>query len=242
MKNSMTVAATWSLLVPACGGVAETESARDSYASHRQAISPCLDTTPADANKAPVGEANGGGGSPPPPPPPAPDVSSSYLDDSARQFLRIAGVSNSQSVGGTLWVDACRVRATQGAVTFDSGVTKNCTWANLQPGWIVLETNYVVLENRNGRGGAAVSSTNGPVSISTTEFGSKFDAAISSAGSSGDKPSEAKLKLEYQRLNGYSYTFSGQGNQVVAEVTANGGLFEASAIEIQARAKLLRIH
>jgi len=58
----------------------------------------------------------------------------------------------------------------------------------------------------------------------------------------GDASVQTSLQLEYQRLNGYWFSFNGQGNQVYATVTANGGLFRSSRIEIQGKAKLLRIH
>ncbi|MFY0538875.1 hypothetical protein [Nannocystis pusilla] len=151
-------------------------------------------------------------------------------------------MSDASSIGATMWVDACRVMAHQGAGTFNSGVTRTCSWANVHSGWIIIETAYDVLQNKNDRGSASVSSTNGPVTISSADFGPRFDAAISLAHGAGDADSAKKLELEYQRLNGYSFQFSGAGNQLVASVTANGGLFQGARIEIQARAKLLRVH
>ncbi len=87
-----------------------------------------------------------------------------------------------------------------------------------------------------------MSSVNGSVTISTSEFGSKFNGAMDVAISVGDISASQNLQLEYQRLNGYSFIFDGVGNNVVATVTANGGLFRASSIEIQAKAKLLRVY
>jgi hypothetical protein len=152
------------------------------------------------------------------------------------------GVSDAASVGGVQWVNACKVSAFQGEGTFNRGITNSCSWANLRPGWIVLDIDYVVLKNRNQRGSASVSSVNGSVTISITEFGSKFNGAMDAAIGVGDFTASQKLQLEYQRLNGYSFMFNGVGNNVVATVTANGGLLEKSDIEIQARAMLLRVY
>ena len=178
----------------------------------------------------------------PPPPPPPVDTTGSYLNMSARSYLAQVGVPDATSVGGVQWVNACKVSANQGAGTFNSGITNSCSWANLQPGWIVLEVNYEVLRNDHGRGSASVSSVNGSVTISTSEFGSKFNGAMDVAISIGDISASQKLQLEYQRLNGYSFMFDGVGNNVVATVKANGGLFQGSRIEIQATAKLLRVY
>lgn len=188
----------------------------------------------------PGGDGGGGGGGAPTPPPV--DTSTSLLDATARTYLAEAGVSNESTVGGTMWVNACRVSAHQGAVTFNSGVTRSCQWANTYPGWIILEVAYDLIENKNDRGFASVSAMNGPSTVSLMEFGSKFNGAISFSVKEGNSSAEAKLQLEYQRLNGYSFSFSGEGNQVYAQVTANGGLFEGSDIDIQAKAKLLRIY
>jgi hypothetical protein len=188
------------------------------------------------------GLVEGGGSMTPPPPPAPPDTSESYLNAAARGYLTQAGVTDASAVGATKWVNACRVNAQQGSVTFNSGVTRVCSWANIHPGWIIVETAYDVLYNKNKRGSASVSSTNGPVTISTVEFGSKFDLAISLAQSLGDASAALALQLEYQRLNGYSFYFGGAGNQLVATVTANGGLVQSANIDIQARAKLLRIY
>lgn len=170
------------------------------------------------------------------------DTTASHLSENARAYLIEAGVSDASSIGATEWVKACRVRAYQGAGTFNSGESNSCTYANVRNGWIIVEVAYDVLENKHGRGSASVSATNGPVTISRSDFGSKFDGAMSLAASSGDSPAETELQLEYQRLNGYSYHFGGAGNQLVATVTANGGAFRKSAIEIQAKARLLRVH
>jgi hypothetical protein len=186
----------------------------------------------------------GGGGAPPPPPPPRPvyDTSASHLSVSARSYLTQAGVPNSGTVGATEWVNACRVSAHQGAGTFNSGITNSCSWANVRPGWIILEIAHDVLRNDNNRGSASVSSTNGPVTISVTEFGSRFNGAISLAVSAGGVSASRSLQLEYQRLNGYSFSFNGEGNNVVAVVRANGGLFKGSFIDVQTKAKLLRVY
>ena len=170
------------------------------------------------------------------------DTSASYLDAAAREFLAQAGVSDPSTVGATMWVDACRVSAHQGAGTFNSGITKVCTWANAYPGWVIIETAYDVIENKNNRGSASVSSTNGPVTVSGSEFGSKFNTAISLSVNAGNVSATGKLEAEYQRLNGFSFAFDGAGNQIVATVTANGGAFKSSRIEIQARAKLVRVY
>ncbi|EYF03843.1 Hypothetical protein CAP_5107 [Chondromyces apiculatus DSM 436] len=99
-----------------------------------------------------------------------------------------------------------------------------------------------MIENKNGRGSASVSSMNGPVTVYESQFGSKFNGALSLAISDGDTTATAKLELEYQRLSGYSFHFNGSGNQIYATVTANGGLFKASRMEIYAKAKVLRIY
>lgn len=178
--------------------------------------------------------------SPPPPPPPT-NTTASYLDATARAYLAQEGVYDVASVGGTKWVDACSVSAHQGSVTFNSGITKMCSYAS-PPGWVILETGYVVLENKNNRGSWSVGSANGNVSFSTVDFGSKFSGAIDHAISVGDISAKQKLELEYQRLNGYSYLFTGTGNNLVAVVTANGGLFKSSSISILAKAKLLHVY
>lgn len=190
------------------------------------------------------GGGSGGGSTPPPSgtPPSSTDTSLSQLNASARTYLTQTGVSQSSTVGGVVWVNACKVSAQQGAGTFNSGITKSCVWANSLPGWIVIGLDYIVLENLNGRGSASVSSINGSATITTSEFGSKFNGAMSIAASLGDLSAQTSLQLEYQRLNGYSFNFNGTGNNVVATVTANGGLFKKSRIEIQARAKLLRVY
>lgn len=191
----------------------------------------------------------GGGGGPPPPPPPgvgdpisSPNASGSYLDASARSYLTSVGVSDPSSVGATMWVNGCRVSSSQGAVTFNSGITHTCVWANLRPGWIIVDINYLILRNDNGRGSASVSSVNGPITVSETQFGSRFSAAIDLAISVGDIEASQKLSLEYQRLNGFSFVFDGTGNNLVATATANGGLFQGSYMDIQTHAQLLRIY
>lgn len=211
----------------ACGG-APNEVASSAFA---------LDYIPDEIEG---GEGGGGGGGSVPAP--SMDTSASKLDAEARAYLAQAGVAEETSVGGTMWVNACRVRAQQGAVTFTSGVTRSCQWSNVNPGWIILEVAYDVIKNKNDRGSASISAMNGPSTVSRVEFGSKFNGAISLAQKAGIGSAEVKLQLEYQRLNGYYAHFDGAGNQVYAEVTANGGVFEGSDIEIQARAKLLRIY
>jgi hypothetical protein len=153
----------------------------------------------------------------------------------------LTGVPEPWQIGGTQWVSACTARAEQGAVTFNSGVTRICTYA-APTGWVVLETSYTVDENKYDRGSFSVSTVNGPTSVSTVEFGSKFNAAIDLAVAMGDNSASQKIQLEYQRLNGFSWAFDGHGSSVVVQVTANGGLFRKSIIQVSARAKLLRIY
>ena len=191
------------------------------------------------------GGGGGGGGSPPisdGSPLTPPDVSASYLDANARNYLEQAGVPNAGGVGATQWVQGCRVTAQQGAVTFNSGKTETCPWANTMPGWIILETDYEVLQNRNNRGSASVGAVNGPTTVTTTELGSKFKGAIEFAVKAGDIDAKTKLELEYQRMNQFQFKFDGQGNTLIGRVTANGGMFESSLIEIRAKAKLLRVY
>jgi hypothetical protein len=174
-------------------------------------------------------------------PTPTTDNSLSYLDNEAREFLTQAGWVDSIEIGGTKWVNACTARAQQGAVTFNSGKTEICTYS-APPGWTILETSHTVDENLYGRGSYNVSTVNGPVTVSTAEFGSKFKGAIELAAKVDKIELKRKLELEYQRLNGFSWSFDGNGSNVRVQVTANGGAFRKSVIQVSARARLLRVY
>jgi hypothetical protein len=232
---------TYAIATAAAGCV--TEMGGDDGADNEGSeTSPLLTLPCTDSSQAATNCGGGGGGGPPPPPAPVLDTSGSYLNASARAFFTQAGVSDAASVGATKWINACRVSAFQGAVTFNSGVTNNCIWANTIPGWVILEVSYDVLRNDNSRGSASASSIQGSVTISTVDFGSKFTAAYNLALGVGNVTAAQNIQLEYQRLSGYSFSFDGTGNNLAAFVTANGGLFEGSFIDVQAKAKLLRIY
>lgn len=176
-------------------------------------------------------------------PPPAPPVPTSWLSLSPaeRGYLARVGVTNAATLGATRTMEVCRVSASQGAVTFNAGTTNTCIWANNVPGWVISETQYRTIRNRNDRGFASVSSVNGPVTISMSEIGSKWSAAIDMAKKAGDFSSETKLKLEYEKIKTKVFEFNGTGNNLIATVTANGGVFEASSIEIQPIVTLLQL-
>jgi hypothetical protein len=173
----------------------------------------------------------------------APDVSGSYLNASARQYLTQAGFASADQVGATMWVEGCKTQAAQGGFSFDSGSAwVPCSWANTYAGWIIIGTDYDVIENLHNRGSATVSAINGPTTINVSEMGSKFKLAAELALKAKDIEAKGKIDLEYQRMKQYEFKFDGTGNQLTAAVKANGGLFRKSLIKIVAKAKLLRIY
>jgi hypothetical protein len=159
-------------------------------------------------------------------------------------YMQQAGLPAPAEIGKTMTVPAaCDIRATQGAVTFNRGVTQTCTYQHNIPGWQIIGADLEVLENQNGRGSwsQAIIAANGQFTASSKELGDKWKVAIDMAGKFGDIEAKTKLELEYQRHQETFLQYASDKNTFFLSVTANGGAFAKSAIRVRANVRLVQI-
>jgi hypothetical protein len=178
------------------------------------------------------------------PTPPAPTDSNptGATTRSIEYYTTAAGLTNPAYIGQEKWVDACDVISQQGAGTFNSGVTKTCTYQT-DNGWQMVESQIEVLENKHGRGSYAnnIIAKDGQFNVNEQDIGAKWKIAIEAAVKAGDIEAKRKLDLEYQRNIQLIRSYSANQNTFFIQVTANGGLFRKSVIHVKARVKLVRI-
>jgi hypothetical protein len=180
--------------------------------------------------------------SPPAPPTPTNSNPTGGTIHPIEYYTTAAGLTNPAYIGQEKWVNACDVISQQGAGTFNSGVTKTCTYQT-DNGWQIVESHVEVLENKHGRGSYAnnVIAKDGQFSANEQEIGAKWKIAIEAAVKAGDIDAKNKLEIEYQRNIQLIRNYSANKNTFFIEVTANGGLFRKSVIHVKARVKLVRI-
>lgn len=159
------------------------------------------------------------------------------------EYLAQAGFDNPRLLGMVKEERGCQVRVTQGAGTFNRGETKTCVYQPSEPGWVIQSFTVDVLENKHGRGSYSVDviAEGGEFNRSFKEIGDKLKLAIDLAASKGDIEVKRKLELEHQRHLERVLSIGATRNSAHLEVTANGGLFRKSVIEVILRAKLLKV-
>lgn len=162
---------------------------------------------------------------------------------SADWYMEQVGLPKSSELGEERWFDACEVRAQQGAVTFNRGVTQTCIYQHSVPGWQILEYQLEVLENRYGRGSynASIIAQDGNFTVNEQEIGDRWNAAIELAIQYNDIEARRRLELEYQRHQQLIRSYASNKNTFFLSATANGGAFRNSVIHVRGRVRMLRI-
>jgi hypothetical protein len=196
------------------------------------------------APRLPIDDSGGGGGGifiPAPQPAPAPAPSAELTRYYG--YLSQAGFYNPSQLGMVKEEVLCDVYVSQGAVTFNRGVTKTCTWQQTEPGWVLQSVSVEVPENKNGRGSYAYNTmaADGQFFMHIQETGDKWKVAIDLAAKAADVEVKRKLELDYQQHMERMVSLSANKNTVHLEVTANGGAFAKSAIRVILRGKKIRV-
>lgn len=158
-------------------------------------------------------------------------------------YMQQAGLPKSAELGEERWVNACEVRAQQGAVTFNSGKTETCTYQHDIPGWQILEYQIEVLENKYGRGSykGDIIAKDGNFTVNEQQIGDKWKAAIELAIKYNDVEAKRKLELEYQRNQQLIRSYASSKNTFFLSATANGGLARKSVIHVKGKIKIVRL-
>lgn len=159
-------------------------------------------------------------------------------------YKQQVGLSKSAELGEERWFDDfCEVRAYQGAVTLNRGITENRVCQQDIPGWQIIGHKIEVIENKNNRGSwrANVIAKDGNFVANEQEIGSKFAAAITLAVKYKDIEAKKGLELEYQRNSQLIRSYSSNKNSLELKATANGGAFSKSIIHIKAKVKMIRL-
>jgi hypothetical protein len=157
-------------------------------------------------------------------------------------YTNLAGLPAPSLLGQEKEVPGCEVTAEQGAVTFNQGVTRECTYQP-GPGWQIVSVEIDVLENKYNRGSYAshIIDAGGQVTLTEKELGDKWKIAIDTALSLGDIEAKTKLELEYQRHRELYFSVASNRNTLLLEATANGGAFRKSVVRLKSRVKLVRV-
>lgn len=178
-------------------------------------------------------------------PQPAPIQSESTSEvHSVDWYKGQVGLSKSAELGEERWFnDFCEVRAFQGAVTLNRGVTVSNVCQHDLPGWQIIGHQIEVIENKNGRGswGANIIAKDGNYFANEQEIGSKFNAAIELAVKYNDIEAKKRLELEYQRNLQLIRTYSSNKNSLELKATANGGALKKSIVHVKAKIKAIRV-
>ncbi len=158
-------------------------------------------------------------------------------------YMQQAGLPKSAELGQERWFKACKVRAQQGAVTFNSGKTETCTYQHDIPGWQIVEYKINVLENKYGRGSykGDIIAANGNFTVNEQQIGDKWKAAIELAIKYNDVEAKRKLELEYQRHQQLIRSYSSNKNTFFLSATANGGLARKSVLYLKTKLKIVRL-
>lgn len=158
-------------------------------------------------------------------------------------YMQQAGLPKSAELGQERWFKACKVRAQQGAVTFNSGKTETCTYQHDIPGWQIVEYKINVLENKYGRGSykGDIIAANGNFTVNEQQIGDKWKAAIDLSIKYNDVEAKRKLELEYQRHQQLIRSYASNKNTFFLSVTANGGVARKSVIEAEGEAKMIYV-
>jgi hypothetical protein len=170
-------------------------------------------------------------------------VSGNNVQDRVNSYMKQAGLPTSAELGEERWINACDVRAQQGAGTFNRGVTETCTYQFDAPGWQMIEYELNPLENKHGRGSykGDIIGKDGNFTVNEQQIGDKWKAAIDSAVKVRDIEAKQKLELEYQRHQQLIRSYSSNKNTFFMSVTANGGLARKSVIHVKGKVKLIRL-
>lgn len=160
------------------------------------------------------------------------------------EYKRQVGLSATGQLGTQKWVHACEAVAQQGAVTFNSGITKTSTYQHDVPGYQILECNLQVLENKHNRGSysSSIIAKDGQFTVNEQEIGDKWKVAIDLSIKAGDLEATRKLELDYQKNHQLIRNYASNKNTVFLAVTANGGLMRKSIIRVVAKALLVCIY
>ena len=158
-------------------------------------------------------------------------------------YMRKAGLPKLSQIGEEEWVNACDVRAQQGAGTFNSGRTETCTYQNDRLGWQIVEYKIDVLENKHGRGSykGDIIAKNGQFTVNEQQIGDKWKAAIELADKDGDFETKRKLELEYQRHQQLIGRYASNKNTFFLKATANGGAFRKSVIHVKGKVRMIYV-
>lgn len=158
-------------------------------------------------------------------------------------YMQLAGLPAPDEFGEVKEVDGCEVLVEQGAVTFNNGNTRSCTYEP-PPGWQLVGGRVEVLENRNNRGSYnySILQNNSKLSALHKELGAKWKTAIDWSIKYKDVEAKRKLEFEYQRQQEYFFEIASNNAAMYLEATANGGLLKKSRIHVRSKVKLVRIH
>jgi hypothetical protein len=158
-------------------------------------------------------------------------------------YMQQAGLPKSAELGQERWINACDVRAQQGAVTFNSGRTETCTYQYDKPGWQILEYQIDVLENKHGRGSykGDIIAKDGNFTVNEQQIGDKWKVAIELAIKYKDIEAKRKLELEHERNLQLIRSYSSNKNTFFLSATANGGLARKSVIHVKGKIKVIRL-
>ncbi|MEM9925034.1 MAG: hypothetical protein AAF915_14995 [Cyanobacteria bacterium P01_D01_bin.50] len=156
-------------------------------------------------------------------------------------YMKQVGLPKLSQIGEEKWVNACDVRAQQGAVTFNRGRTETCTYQNGTSGWQIVEYKIDVLKNKHGRGSYSgnIIAKNGQFTVDEQQIGDKWKAAIELADKKGDFETKRKLELEYERHQRLIRRYASNKNTFFLKATANGGAFRKSVIHVKGKVKMI---
>lgn len=178
-------------------------------------------------------------------PRPGPSEDPARLAEQERyyEYLSQAGFDNPRMLGMVREDIPCRLRVSQGAGSFNSGLTETCTSQPQEPGWVIQSATPEVIENKHDRGRYSfdVIAEGGEFNKTVKEIGDTFKLAIDLAASKGDIEVKRKIEIEHQRHLERVVHIGATRNTVHLSVTANGGLFRKSVIEVALRVKLLKV-
>ena len=158
-------------------------------------------------------------------------------------YMRKVGLPKLSQIGEEQWVNACDVRAQQGAGTFNSGRTETCTYQNDRPGWQIVEYKIDVVKNKHGRGSykGDIIAKNGQFTVNEQQIGDKWKAAIELADKKGDFETKRKLELEYERHQRLIGRYASNKNTFFLKATANGGAFRKSVIHVKGKVRMIYV-
>jgi hypothetical protein len=157
-------------------------------------------------------------------------------------YMKKAELCKLEEIGEERWRSGCELQAQQGAVTFNGGQTKTCTWQP-DPGWVIIDHKIEVVQNINNRGSykTDILAEDANFVVNEQELGDKWKVAKDLAVKYGGAEVSTKLNVEYERQQQLIRSYQTNKNTFFMSATANGGAFQKSVIQIKSMILVKRI-